>query len=153
MEDGTLKMLGVAALGLLSLYFIYYIFISGQGGAEVSREEFLRELSGAGSVFIISDLRGAPDSAKYGLMQCGVDLAGSVALAPKNVSYFVISGQDCIMLKANASIPYCEQLSKNGTTLYIKYGTATRFYRGRMEIGMQNYSAQMPCSITAKKSQ
>lgn len=143
------RVLALMLLALISAFFIYSFLAQPQDGPETGYTEFIKDLSSAAKVYIISDLRNSSSPARVPIMQCGIDLAGSVPLAPKNVSYFVIEGSTCIGGKGNMSASYCEELSRSGATFYIKYGNSTKFYRNRMIIGIQgNYSSQ--CSVTQK---
>lgn len=150
MEQGYLKTAGVVMLAIISIAFIYYyFFILSEQDTQISQGEFVKELEAAKKVYIISDLRNAPISSRNGIMQCGIDIAGSIALAPKNVSYFVIDGNDCITEHGNRSISFCEDISKNGVLFYIKYGNSTSFYKNKIVVGMNNYTT--PCGVTQKK--
>ncbi len=144
-----MKNFTVLLLALISFAFAYY-FLTLPTSGEVQRTyaQFVEDLSSAKKVYIIADLRNAAEDARYSIMQCGIDLAGSIALAPKNVSYFVIESNNCLSDSANMSASYCEELSKSGVAFYIRYGNATAFYKNRIEIGLQNYS--VPCSVSEK---
>lgn len=137
-------------LALISAFFLYSFLAPPQeDGPETSYQEFIKDLTAAEKVYIISDLRNSSSLARTPIMQCGIDLAGSVPLAPKNVSYFVIEDATCIGEKGNMSASYCEELSRSGAVFYIKYSNSTKFYRNKMLIGIQgNYSS--PCSVTQK---
>lgn len=144
------KIPAVLILAALSVFFIYSFVIAPQSGdAPVTYEQFVKDLTAANKTYVLMDLRGANETVRGAIMQCGVDLAGSVALAPKNVSVFAIEGSTCIGGdSANRTIAECDTLSSNGVVFHILQGNSTAFYRNKALIGIQNSSVQ--CSVSEK---
>ncbi len=152
-----IKTLGVVLLALFSIVFAYSFLSQDEGGAPSSYAGFVNDLSSADKVFIMMDLRNASPGARTPIMQCGVDLAGSEALAPRNISVLVMGNESCIFQDVSGesnrtafySAFYCEELSKSGVAFHIVQGNATSFYKNKIIIGIgENYST--PCKVTAK---
>lgn len=143
-----LKFVALIILSLVSIFFIYH-FLIGVEDIPSNYNEFIKELNTAEKVFIIADLRNASEEAKVPIMQCGVDIVGSIALASKNISFFVLEDETCISEKATMHTSSCIGLSKSGTIFHIIEGDRPTFYKNRMIIGIRNYS--VPCSISIKK--
>jgi hypothetical protein len=148
-----LKLAAVALLAILSLAFAFVFLIYQPHEVQITAAQFGQDLSIAKKVFILMDLRNATPAAQQAIMQCGVDLAGSVALAPKNVSVLVFEGNRCIMTSgsnstANATVSSCEDFMKSGISFRIVPGNSTAFYPNRAVIGLENYSA--PCTVYEK---
>ncbi len=146
------RTIATAVLGLASLFFIYsFVFQPTAQPQEVSYEEFILGLADANKAFVMMDLRGAAESSKVPIMSCGVDIAGSVALVPKNLSIMVVDEGNCIFDGENKPVFYCDEASKAGVTFQIKEGNSTLFYKDRIVIGLREYSASSPCKVSIKE--
>lgn len=151
------KTLGVALLALFSIFFAYSFLSQTEGGVPSSYAGFVNDLSAAEKVFIMMDLRNASPGARTPIMQCGVDLAGSEALASKRLSVLVIENESCILQDISEesnrtafySAFYCEELSKSGVAFHIVQGNATSFYKNKIIIGIgADYS--IPCKVSER---
>jgi hypothetical protein len=132
------------ALGAAA-YFLYFL----PGELPVSPERFAQGLASSGRVYIISDLRNASADTRQYIMQCGVDLAGSVALGAKNITFFVLDGNTCYRAEGNSSASSCLSRTYDGMVFRISQGTRTEYYLTHAEIGISDYST--PCSVGVKK--
>ncbi|MFA5077480.1 MAG: hypothetical protein WC488_03565 [Candidatus Micrarchaeia archaeon] len=145
MQD-SLKLAGVAVLGLLCIVFVYlFLFKPAEPEKEINYSEFIERLSASKKVFVVADLRNASALSRNAIMQCAVDIAGSVPLAPKNVSFFVLEGDSCVSTELNASASYCEALSRSGMTFQIMHGNSTKYYADKIIVGMKKYES--PCGV------
>ncbi|MDD5337344.1 MAG: hypothetical protein PHS02_02575 [Candidatus ainarchaeum sp.] len=145
--DEKVNMGGVAVLGILCLLFIcQFVFIPAQPEKEVNYSVFIKNLEASRKVFIVADLRNASALSRNAILQCAVDLAGSVPLAPKNVSFFVLEADSCTSTEGNTSAVYCEAIAESGTTFDIVYGNSTAYYADKIVVGIKSYD--QPCSVT-----
>lgn len=158
MDENVKKLLVVViAIGVL---VIAYALFYGKGfvtGEEVDKDTFAGILADAEKIHIVMDLRGIEDNkTRWGVMQCGVDFAGSWGLADKDTDYFsfdleesLAKEQYCIHSK-DSRIPIDEcfdRINADGVTLYIKSGTGTKYYENGMVVGVgSNYELDQ-CSI------
>ena len=145
-----MKKIAVLLLGLASLFLIYYFVLMEKPDVPATYPQFIEDLTAAGNVYIVMDLRNATESSRNPIMQCGVDLASSEHLPPRNVSVLVLEGDLCYDSTGNRSISDCQNIAKGGAQFYIKSGNMTSFYRNKLVIGVQNNSA--PCRISAANS-
>ncbi len=146
------KTLALAALAIVALALAAYFLAPAGGGPGPEKQtdytQFIKDLTAANKTYIIMDLRGANATARSAIMQCGLDLASSVPLAPKNVSVMALESQGCLTESSNQTISYCEALSSNGAAFQITAGNGTvSYYPGRMVIALATYNASSPCSV------
>ncbi|MEW6529009.1 MAG: hypothetical protein AB1391_03915 [Candidatus Micrarchaeota archaeon] len=153
MADIDIKLGAVLLLALISAYFIVYYFgLLDYDERPTSYVQFINDLSAANKVFILMDLRNCSNDfldLRNVIMQCGIDLAGSVALAPKNVSAFAIEDNVCISEKGNLTINECEKIFSSGVLFHIKRNNSTNFYKNKIIIGISDKNAS--CSVSYKK--
>lgn len=147
-----LKTLAVVVLAAAAVFLAYYFLTQPVG---ISKEQFERQLLAAGEVFIIEDLRGADETVRVPIMQCGTDYAAAVAGLPvaKNITIMVIEGDDCLTSRVegqnvallNYSAQYCEALSKSGVAFHITQGSSSSFYSNLAAVGISGFSE---CNIS-----
>jgi hypothetical protein len=145
-----MKKIAVLALGVASLFLIYYFVFMEKPDVPATYAQFVSDLTNSNSVFIVMDLRNSTNDTRNPILQCGVDLASSDVLPPRNVSIFVYEGDLCFDASGNRSVSACAATAKTGVQFYIISGNVTSFYRNKLVIGVQNNSAR--CVVSAANS-
>ncbi len=110
----------------------------------VNQSTFLHQLADAKHVYIIMDLRNiSDDEIRRNIMQCGVDLAGSQALASKNISIASLTDTECHFSSSldnpqKKSIPFClcARANPETVTFYITNSDKTDFFNNEIKIGI-----------------
>ncbi len=165
MEEKTKNMLVLLlAAGVILLAF-YFATLGPkfERGEETDSEAFAGILSDATRVHIVMDLRNAADGEnRRGIMQCGIDFAGSMGLATKEVDYLSFDSEAgemplvredfCIHSEeGRLSAEECfEMINSEGITIYIRQGSLTKYYTRGMVVGIGSDYQLDSCSITEK---
>ena len=124
-------------------------------GNKINSETFVEILSENENVYIVMDLRGVSDvPTRTGILQCGVDFAGSIGLVDKDVSYISLDDEDgCIYANGaegktyKYGIPECISMLENGISLYIIPGNETEYYTKAAVIGVGSDYQTGTCGI------
>ena len=147
-------LLVIALIALAGIYLGYQYFSSVDTnisfGSEVNVATFNSILTNASNVYIVMDLRNVTDQkVRRNVMQCGVDLAGSMGLAAKNLTlYSFDSDVGCIGIGQTYSVGYCISDMKNGIKLYIMEGNESKFYTDGMKVGIGSNYTSGSCSVS-----
>ncbi|MBU0586275.1 hypothetical protein KJ780_02080 [Candidatus Micrarchaeota archaeon] len=145
-----LKKIAILVLLMIAAFLTYSILNRSVFEEPSTKEQFGKDLTLAQDVFIVMDLRGAPEDSRVGVMQCGIDLAGSTALQPRNVFVYAVEGNTCLdENNTDVGAVYCDTLSTKGAVIQIRYGEKglVEFYKNKMLVNLNNYSA--PCSVSS----
>jgi hypothetical protein len=117
------------------------LYLSGE--QTISLSDFKQELNSTSIISIVMDTRNSTSSGA--VMQCGVDIAGSLGAIGKYNALgnrtFVYEGDQCVYSAVNSSIKECESLVSNSTVFYIRYNpskNSTLFYRSKAVIEGDN---------------
>jgi len=129
-KGGAIKLGAVVLLAALVLALAYYFFL--RADAETFREAF----ASAGNVYIVMDVRNVSDfNVSDGILQCGVDFAGSPGMGGKNATIFSLTDEGgaekgCIVADSVKYHPVSECLSwlNGGVALYVKGGPGSVAY-------------------------
>ena len=127
-KNGSSQAMKLAAIvvllivaGSLAIYFILQPANRFVPGTQVSQETFLNIFESSENVIIFMDVRGIPEQpVRKNVMQCGVDFAGSSGLATKNVTFFSLGDEGCIVPTGPATDEYCFGELKNALTIYVQ---------------------------------
>lgn len=159
MDDKTKNMVFLLmAAGIVVVFFALFYNTGFNTGSEIEKEEFVGIISNATDVHIVMELRGAPNSSRWGIMQCGVDFAASGGLAGKNVDYLSFdineSSKDplkndyCVHSEGIKTTEECfDIINGKGITIYIQNGERTRYYEKGMVVGINQEYEMGQCSI------
>ena len=146
-------LLVIALIALAGIYLGYQYFSIEDTkvgfGTEVNLATFNSILTNASDVYIVMDLRNVTDQeVRRNVMQCGVDLAGSMGLASKNKTFYSFdSDLGCIGVGQTYSVGYCISEMKNGIMLYIIEGNESQFYTDGMKVGIGKNYTSGSCSV------
>lgn len=151
--NDKIKTIITAAIVIAALYFVYALLLAPAGEVPASPDEFLGALNSTNQVFIIMDLRGAPDNIiRNNIMQCGTDFAGSQGLTNKTITSFAFEGDKCTTMQGIKSVDTCLEESKNGVSIVITSTVnMTTYYKNKVKVligpiyktgtcGVQKYS-------------
>lgn len=118
-------------------------------GEPVTSGVFLERLSLVPEVSIVMDLRRATgENLRHGILQCGVDFAGSSGLVEKNVSTYAWEENGCVSsTHTGLSLADCFRQIQGETVLYIAPGEETTFYRDALVVGIGEHYALYDCRI------
>jgi hypothetical protein len=131
---------------------------AAQNGPTITTDEFQSSVMDANRVAIVMDVRQAPDqAAANAILQCGVNLASSVARINKTVdSYAYAAGDLCYASDGrNASVADCEKYRTANYSLIVAYGpTDTKFYSSKALIFTnENYGASCFLALQAPQQE
>lgn len=154
------RTVAVILLALLSA-FLFMNFSAPQTLVKSNATAFNDEFSAANKVSVLMDLRNSTYSSSSAILQCGVDIAGSINIAAaqaglveKNVSVFVMDGSGCITESGNRTVYYCDELMRSGITIHLKHGIPDiSYYKSRMVIKMQEYVSACTVSLKSPNSE
>lgn len=153
MDKGLDKLkIGATALLLVAVVVLVFVFFPPmtefRPGTEVNEETFTHVLEEADRVNIMMDIRGVDDEkTQWGILQCGIDFAGSFGLATKNVSYLSMDDQGCVAEDGRHNFKYCTDALQHGVTLYIREGSGATFHSNAMVVGVGNDYVVDSCKI------
>jgi hypothetical protein len=126
-------------------------FLSGKNA---SAGVFLENLANAQKVYIVQDLRGANESERRSIQQCGVDFAGSRGLVQKNKIVFAFENSDCLSLEeGKKDIGSCINELNGNTVLYVRKGNATVVYENALLIELGGTYQKNSCSVNFQMPQ
>jgi len=124
-------------------------------GSEINGETFIQLFGDASKIYIVMDLKDSSSNlVSTNILQCGVDFAGSMALAGKNVTYISMDEKECYVgdIVNGGSGGYttaeCIRMLDNGITFYIHEGDTTKYYTKAADIGVNQYYMIGTCAIT-----
>ncbi|MEW6722761.1 MAG: hypothetical protein AB1324_05865 [Candidatus Micrarchaeota archaeon] len=131
---GGLKMAAVGALFVIALALAIYFILLLPGtsfvpGTAVDAETFKGIFANASKVYIIMDVRGAPDSAtSQNVIQCGIDFAASSGMGGKVVTPMSFGSEGCVAPDGPRPIKECVSLLSDGVTVYVREGPGGATY-------------------------
>ena len=115
---------------------------------------FLKNLEDAEKIYIVQDLRGANESVRKNIQQCGVDFAGSTGLVGKKMVTFAFEGNECISFDSKMTVDACIKeitTSTASTLFYIRKGmnstTSSTAYPSVLLIDMGNEYQLRSCNV------
>jgi hypothetical protein len=139
---------------------IYYIFYNGGGpsefrkGIEVNKETFINLLSDADKVYIVMDIIGVDDDyTRRNILQCGIDFAGSMGLANRDVTYVSMSDSGCTVaslsgLNETTTVKNCiDMVNRDGISLYVLEGNETKYYTRAAMVGVGDLYVLGTCNV------
>lgn len=125
---------------------------SNDDGA-VEPNVFADQLLAASEVFIIQDLRDVnSDIIRKNIQQCGIDFAGSMGLAGKNITIFALEGNECTTLDGIVELNDCLDKINAATNplINIKQGNQSTFYKTKLEVGISEEYLPNSCNINIR---
>jgi len=158
MDEKTLAIALVAVLALAAV--LYVVQMAPPAGGQQPRDviglqRFQEILAQTQNYSLIIDKRGSPSNQDaLAVVQCGANLAGSLAAIGKNVKPFEYYGEDkCATLeKAAGTVAECEKALK-GYVFRVSYGqiAKTDIYEDAANIFVNAYYKDT-CSIASEQS-
>jgi len=148
-----MTLLIIALIALIGIYLGYLYFSAEETkvgfGTEVNIATFNSILTNASDIYIVMDLRNVTDQAvRRNVMQCGVDLAGSIGLASKNKTFYSFdSDLGCVGVGQTYSVGYCIGEMKNSIKMYVIEGNESLFYTDGMKVGIGKNYTSGDCSV------
>ncbi len=150
----NLKVAATAVIVIIALVMAYYFLYYQSGpaspklGAPINMPTFAALLLQAQNVYVVMDVSNATGQVKQGIIECGVDFAGSPGLGGKNKTFFSIdTGGHCIGANATYPSSWCFGQMENGLSILVQPGNSTSFYTNAMVVGIgDNYTAG-GCSV------
>lgn len=126
---------------------------SGTDGGTTSnltaKQAFEAYLASSNEMFIVMDLRGTDNSTiRNNIMQCGVDVAGSVALGGKNKTIMAIEEDSCFVYNNTKTVEYCLSLITDTPTFYIATNTETEYSEKMVTVDIGATYNLYDCHIT-----
>lgn len=145
----------VAVIAVAYIAFPPQVSTTLDKGNEINSDTFVEILSETENVYIVMDLRGVSDvPTRTGILQCGVDFAGSIGLVDKDVSYISLDDEDgCIFANSAEGKTYryeiyeCMAMLDDGISLYIIPGDGTEYYTKAAVIGVDSDYQTGTCGI------
>lgn len=137
----------------------YYILYNGgasefRKGIEINKETFINLLSDADKVYVVMDIVGVDDDyTRRNILQCGIDFAGSMGLANRDVTYVSMSDRGCTVaslsgLNETTSVKECiNMINKDGISLYIIEGNETKYYTRAAMVGVGDLYVLGTCKV------
>ncbi|MDD5023104.1 MAG: hypothetical protein PHU63_02970 [Candidatus ainarchaeum sp.] len=115
-------------LAAVSVYYFYFLNSEENTPDNTNFEQlFLQNLYSSDIVYIVMDTRNMNNqNIKEGVMQCGVDFAGSQALAGKEILSMALEEETC-WFQNKTTIEECAALYEKGPTLYITSNSKTGY--------------------------
>lgn len=93
-----------------------------------TKEAFEAYLASSDEMFIVMDLRSTDNSTiRNNIMQCGIDVAGSVALGGINKTIMAIEEDSCFVYNGTKTVEYCLSLITDTPTFYIATNSETQY--------------------------
>ncbi len=147
LKVGAVLVLLVAALAFVDIFFPPVL--EWKPGTEVNGQTFTHVLEGENRVNILTDIRGteAGSPTRWGILQCGVDFAGSYGLATKSVRYLAIDDEGCVAEDGRHDLSYCFEVLEEGVTLYVHKDNETTFHSNAMMVGIGDQYRVGICNI------
>ena len=151
-SGSSVKMAAIAFLLIAALVLAYYFLsqsLSFASGPQVSAESFKDLFRNATNVYIVMDVRGAPDDAvQKNILQCGVDFAASNGMGGKTVTPLSFDKGGCVAPDGMHEIKDCFAMLKGGLTVYVKEGNGgATYYSNGMIVGVGPVYTLGTCSI------
>lgn len=114
-----------------------------------AKEAFEAYLASSNEMFIVMDLRGTDNSTiRNNIMQCGVDVAGSVALGGKNKTIIAIEEDSCFVYNGTKTVEYCLSLITDTPTFYIATNKETEYSEKMVTVDIGATYNLYDCHIT-----
>jgi len=137
-----------------------YIFYATTGpsefrkGTEINKETFVSLLSDAEKVYIVMDVRGIDnDNLRRNILQCGVDFAGSMGLADRDVTYVSMRDGKCTIASLSGKnettgVNECiDMINEDGLSLYVIEGNETKYYTRAAMVGVGKLYVLGTCNV------
>ncbi len=152
----------VVAVIILGSAIAYFFFIDRPSefrkGTAINEETFVSLLSDADKVHVVMDVRGIEDDyTRRNVLQCGIDFAGSMGLANREVNYVSMSDRGCTIaslggLNKTTSVKECmDIINKDGISLYVLEGNGTKYYTRAAMIGVGDLYVLGTCNVGVKE--
>ncbi len=157
-KEIVVMLLVIVALGLIYFYSIQpaptipvepapIIPVEPLSNESLMKETFLQNLQESDSVYILMDTRDAPSQGiKEGILQCGVDLAGSQGLASKNITALALEGENCSGM--NASINECLSILESAPSFHVLSGQKTEYFENKLVVSIDETYLTGDCSVS-----
>lgn len=151
---------GIVIIGVAVFYVLYGGFGPSEfrKGTEINEETFVSLLSDADKVHVVMDVRGIEnDNVRRNVLQCGIDFAGSMGLANRNVNYVSMSDRGCTIaslsgLNKTTSVNECiDIINEDGISLYVLEGNETKYYTRAAMIGVGKLYVLGTCNVGVKE--
>lgn len=121
--------------------------ISNQTITDSKKELFLNNLLNSEKVYIIMDVRNVSNQTiKGGILQCGVDFAGSPGLSGKNITSFAFEDDVC-WAKNQTTIEECLEISQDGSILYVASGVTNEYFENKLVVSINGPYEANSCNI------
>ncbi len=151
-SGGATKFLFIAALLIAVAILAYYFVLQPKDqfipGASVDETTFLNNFDSAKYIYIVMDVRGIGDDLlRKNILQCGVDFAGSSAIALKNASYYSLGDAGCVTVEGSKSAEYCFSEIRKGMAIYVHEGNTTSYYSNGISVGVEKDYVLGTCGI------
>jgi len=159
------KKIGVIILVLLAFGAAFYFFVDLSNEEkleddekeiieETMKDKFQKNLLSSNEVYIVMDTRNAPNSTiSDGILQCGVDLAGSQGLFEKNITILGLNAEECFGIKnESVSIDECLLLIDGKMQIYITSENRTEYFEKRLVVSINEQYAYKACDINFKEN-
>ncbi|MFH0884124.1 MAG: hypothetical protein V1861_00255 [Candidatus Micrarchaeota archaeon] len=152
-RGGLIK--GIMVFGLLAavLFLAYYFITLSENsfvpGTEVDAETFKGIFTHSENVYIVMDVRGAPDNVvANNVLQCGVDFAASSGMGGKIVTPISFGNDGCVTPDGFHKPKECFAMLSNGVTIYVKEGPGgAKYYSNGMVVLVGNQYSLGTCGI------
>ncbi|MEW6036237.1 MAG: hypothetical protein AB1529_06500 [Candidatus Micrarchaeota archaeon] len=137
--DSLPKTLAIAVLLVVAIAMALYFFVFAGSkfatGQEVDAETFKGIFLDAEKVYIVMDVRSAPDGVSNNVLQCGVDFAASSGMGGKTVTPLSMGREGCVAPDGVHTYDECFAMLKDGITIYVKDGPGgARYYSNGMVV-------------------
>ena len=167
------KQLLVVVLVIIALGLVYYYITleepvvppvdddsaqdqTGDDGEEpivTTQDIFLDNLLNSEEVYIVMDSRNVSNQTILeGILQCGVDLAGSPGLADKNITALSLEEDMCWGLE-NATIEECLAATEGIPTLYITTEEQSEYFENKLIISINEEYVYGSCKINVVEAE
>jgi hypothetical protein len=150
--DALPRTLAIAALLVIAIVMALYFFVFAGSkfatGQEVDAETFKGLFLDAEKVYIVMDVRSAPDGVSNNVLQCGVDFAASSGMGGKTVTPLSMGREGCVAPDGVHTYDECFAMLKDGITIYVKDGPGgARYYSNGMVVTVGPQYALGSCGI------
>jgi hypothetical protein len=149
LKTGAVLLLLFAVVLLAYYYFVVMPGNSFAPGSEVDADTFKGIFANADNLYIVMDVRDAPDDAtSTAILQCGVDFAASNGTGGKTVTPISLSKDGCVAPDGMHPTKDCFALLPGGLTIYVKEGSGgVKYYSNGMVVRVSSNYTVGTCGI------
>ncbi len=125
-----------------------------ENNQNLSKENFQKNLLETTEVYIIMDTRNVKNSTiSDGILQCGVDFAGSQGISGKNITIIAFQDNECIGLSNESmTVNACMEQIKNKIYIHITSNNKTKYFEDKLIVSIDEPYEAYSCQINIKEN-